>query len=86
MLATGSVAATAARIALGLEETRRDLGLSVRQVAQLAGVSPATVHKLEAGRNVQPALVIRVATALTITELHTPQKPDVTFPSVWAAS
>jgi transcriptional regulator with XRE-family HTH domain len=61
---------TTERVALAIPEQRRGLGLSVRRLAILSGVSRDTITKLERGGHVDPALVVRVATALTVLELY----------------
>jgi predicted transcriptional regulator len=58
------------RVALAIPEQRRELGLSVRRLAILSGVSRDSITKLEGGGHVHPALVVRVATALTVLELY----------------
>jgi transcriptional regulator with XRE-family HTH domain len=60
-------------MALTIAEARSDLGVSQRELARLSGVSATTVRKLERGRgHVDPALVIRLASTLTVLELHEP--------------
>jgi DNA-binding XRE family transcriptional regulator len=70
--------ATAQRVALAIPEQRRELGLSVRRLARLSGVSRDTITKLERGGYVDPALTVRVATALTVLGLYAePQWPPL---------
>ena len=46
-------------------ETRTALGWSVEQVAQMAGVKPITIEKIEAGKfNVSLDIMVRVADVL----------------------
>lgn len=48
-------------------ETRTALGWSVEQVAQMAGVKPVTIEKIEAGKfNVSLDIMVRVADVLSI--------------------
>jgi transcriptional regulator with XRE-family HTH domain len=61
-----------ARLAMAIAEQRTDLGLSLRDVEKLSGVSRPTIAKLERGGRVNPALVVRVATALNVIELASP--------------
>jgi transcriptional regulator with XRE-family HTH domain len=65
------------RAALAVPEQRRDLGLSLSELARLAGVSRSTVTRVERGGRVDPALVLRVAAALTVLELYAPSKGDL---------
>ena len=47
-------------------ETRTALGWSVEQVAQMAGVKPITIEKIEAGKfNVSLDIMVRVADVLS---------------------
>ncbi len=47
-------------------ETRTALGWSVEQVAQMAGVKPVTIEKIEAGKfNVSLDIMVRVADVLS---------------------
>lgn len=47
-------------------ETRTALGWSVEQVAQMAGVKPITIEKIEAGKiNVSFDIMVRVADVLS---------------------
>jgi transcriptional regulator with XRE-family HTH domain len=67
---------TTARVALAIPEQRRGLGLSLRQLERLSGVSRNTIARIERGGRVHPALMVRVATALMVLELHAePQLP-----------
>jgi len=61
---------TTACVAFAIPEQRRELRLSVRELARLSGVSRDTISRLEHGGQVSPALVVRVATALTVVELY----------------
>jgi transcriptional regulator with XRE-family HTH domain len=49
-----------------LGRLRRSRRLTLRQVAALAGVSPATVRRIEIGWPVTPAMIERVAAALGV--------------------
>jgi transcriptional regulator with XRE-family HTH domain len=66
---------TTERVALAIPEQRRELGLSLRQLARLTGVSRATIAKLEHGGHIDPVLLLRVATALLVLELHADSFP-----------
>ncbi len=66
---------TAERVALAIPEQRRELGLSVHQLARCSGVSRDTITKLERGGRVDPALVVHVAAALMVLELHSEPEP-----------
>lgn len=47
-----------------LSEARRASNLSLRDVAQAAGVSRARVHELESSENVETASILRIAGAM----------------------
>ena len=48
------------------KETRTALGWSVEQVAQMAGVKPITIEKIESGKfNVSLDIMVRVADVLS---------------------
>ncbi len=50
-----------------LRQLRRSRGLSQKDLGQLAGVSPGTVYRLEAGlRGAYPGTVRKLATALEV--------------------
>lgn len=57
---------------MAVGEQRVDLGLSLRDVERLSGVSRPTITKIERGGCVNPALVVRVASALNTFELSMP--------------
>jgi transcriptional regulator with XRE-family HTH domain len=64
------------RLALVVPEQRAELGVSVSQLARLAQVSRSTVTKVERGGRVNPALLLRIASALTTIELYAaPEEP-----------
>jgi transcriptional regulator with XRE-family HTH domain len=65
------------RIALAVGEARRDLGLSLRELSRWSGVSRDTISRLERGDDVRPDLIVRVAAALVVLELHAPQPVTV---------
>jgi transcriptional regulator with XRE-family HTH domain len=58
--------ATVARIIAAIPEGRLDHGLSQRQLAALSGVSATTIRKLERGGRINPALLVRLGTALVV--------------------
>ncbi len=58
------------RVALALRDRRRDMGISRRELAECAGVSPATIVRLEEGTRVRPSSVTRVAVAMAAFELY----------------
>jgi transcriptional regulator with XRE-family HTH domain len=60
------------RLADVVTEQRADLGLSLRDLEALSGISRRTITKLERGGRVSPALIVRVASALNVVELITP--------------
>lgn len=49
-----------------LEWHRRDAMLSQRELAEKAGVSPATIVRIEAGKDVHPKTVRKLAEALGV--------------------
>ena len=55
---------------MAVGEGRLDHGLSQRQLARLSGVSRPTIAKIEAGGHVHPALVVRLAAALLVLDVH----------------
>jgi len=61
------------RVAISLPEARLDHGLSRRALAELSGVPESTIRKAESGGQVDPALLVRLATALVILDLYQPQ-------------
>ena len=69
-MATNGTTPTVARIAASLAEARLDHGLSQRELARLSGVTRATIAKIEAGGRVRPALVVRLAAALLVLDVH----------------
>jgi DNA-binding XRE family transcriptional regulator len=58
------------RIGLAVEEARTEHSLSKAGLARLAGVSSATVRRLEGGNNVRPDLAVRIALAMTVVDLY----------------
>jgi len=52
----------------GLERHRRNRGLSQRALAELSGVSPATIYELETGRrpDPRPSTLAKIADALGV--------------------
>jgi predicted transcriptional regulator len=64
---------TTTRLLASIPEQRRDLGLSLRELARLSGVSRATIAKLDTGRPVDEALAMRVA--VTLIELYSEPEP-----------
>jgi transcriptional regulator with XRE-family HTH domain len=66
---------TTTRLLASIPEQRRDLGLSLRELARLSGVSRPTIAKLEAGRPVDEALAMRLAVTLTVFELYSEPEP-----------
>ena len=53
------------QLGIDFKETRTALGWSVEQVAQMAGVKPITIEKIEAGKfNVSLDIMVRVADVL----------------------
>jgi transcriptional regulator with XRE-family HTH domain len=69
------------RLALAIPEQRRELGLSLSEVARLARVSRSTVTKLERGGRIDPVLVIQLGLVLTVLEVYRPAAPDE-FPAL----
>jgi len=65
----------AARIELALPEQRRDLDVSLRELARLSGVSRSTITRLERGGRIEPRLLMQIAATLTLLELYTPMPP-----------
>src|SRR5262249_46287242 len=62
------------RMARTCAQTRTALGLSQRELSRLSAVSASTIRKLEQGRHVDDALVIRLATTMLVLE-HQRRKP-----------
>ena len=58
------------RVAAAVPEQRRELGLSVTQLAHVARVSRSTIGKIERGGHVRPELLLRIASALMTLELY----------------
>ena len=58
------------RIAISLPEARLGHGLSQRALARLSGVSASTISRLESGRQVNPALLLRVGAALVVLDVY----------------
>ena len=50
----------------GLRRHRQDAALSVRDLAVRSGVSPATIVRAEAGREMNPSTIRKLAEALEI--------------------
>ena len=82
------------RIGLAVLQARSEYLLSERELARLAGVSRATLHKLEQGSLVRPDLAIKIAAAVMVIDVYgKPPEPStpwlVPLPSekeeVWAA-
>jgi transcriptional regulator with XRE-family HTH domain len=65
------------RIATAVPEQRRELDLSLQELARLSGVSRSTISKLEHGKPVQPSLLMQLAATLTLVELYTPNTAPV---------
>ena len=73
--------ATLKRVQLVAQEQRIELGLSPGQLAELSGISRATIASVEAGRPVDPAIVVRLASVLNTVELATPHEDGAQSPS-----
>jgi transcriptional regulator with XRE-family HTH domain len=58
------------RIAMSLPVARLDHGLSQRALAQLSGVSATTIRKLESGRRIDPALLLRIGATLVVLDVY----------------
>jgi hypothetical protein len=58
------------RLILSLAEQRRDLGLSLRQLGELASYSGETVRLVEADRARNPVTVCHLRLALLVFELY----------------
>lgn len=61
-----------ARIALAIPAQRAAVGLSLTKTAELAGVSRATLVRVERGQRVLPKNVFKLAWTLTLCELNMP--------------
>ena len=68
MPAAQSTALTS-RIGLALREALLEHGLSESEVARMAAVSRATVHKLASDRAIRTDLAMRVAAALVVVDV-----------------
>ena len=68
---------TLQRVALAVGEQRLDLGVSLRTLERCSGVSRATIRKIERGGRVNPALLVRVAGALSTLELYRDRSPKL---------
>jgi DNA-binding XRE family transcriptional regulator len=64
------------RIAFAVSEARASHGLSEAQLAALAGVSRATVHKLERTGRIRPDLAVRIAIAVAVCDLYAHPAPE----------
>jgi DNA-binding XRE family transcriptional regulator len=65
------------RIGLAVEEARTEHSLSKAGLARLAGVSSATVRRLEGGGSIRPnPLAVRIALAMTVVDLYAPPAPS----------
>jgi predicted transcriptional regulator len=74
------------RLALAVPEARRDLDLSLSELARLANVSRATVTKIDHGRPVDPALLVQVASTLLVLDVIAPAAdPAEALVEGWAA-
>jgi transcriptional regulator with XRE-family HTH domain len=60
------------RIGLAIPEQRADAGLSLSELARLAGVSRSTLTKIERGRPIEPRLLLQIAAVLTLLEVYAP--------------
>ncbi|MGH3085099.1 MAG: helix-turn-helix domain-containing protein [Gaiellaceae bacterium] len=65
-----------ARIAAAVAEALHDLDVPDCEVARGTGVSRPTVAKIRAGRPVRPDLLMKVAAALLVYELHSELGPE----------
>jgi transcriptional regulator with XRE-family HTH domain len=66
------------RVALAIPERRVELGLSLNELARVACVSRSKLVRIESGVRLGPPLVVQVALALLVLELHaafTPPAP-----------
>jgi transcriptional regulator with XRE-family HTH domain len=63
------------RVSLAIPEQRRELDLSLSELARVSGVSRSTLTRVERGGRVGDALVVKVASALLALELHAPPAP-----------
>jgi transcriptional regulator with XRE-family HTH domain len=71
------------RVAERFKLARREAGLSLRQVAERAGLAASTVHKIEAGRLVPSlAVCIRLADALDQRISYFVEEGDTDHPDV----
>lgn len=75
------------RVALAVGEQREDLGLSIRELSRVTGVSRWTLARLEAGQPVDPETLIWVAATLNVLELCRPpaRLPELMTDGRWVA-
>jgi hypothetical protein len=60
------------RIARAIPEQRRELGLTVEEIAALADVHRVDVTRADRGLPVEPSVLMRLAVTMIALELHTP--------------
>jgi transcriptional regulator with XRE-family HTH domain len=65
-----------AKVRAALPEALVDLGTSDRELAAVTGVSRPTISKIRRGQNVRPDLLVKVAAALLVFELHAGPTPE----------
>jgi len=68
---------TLQRVADAIPGQRASLQLSLNQLARCSRVSRGTIRRIERGQQVDPALLLRVAGALTTLELYSPSEDDL---------
>jgi transcriptional regulator with XRE-family HTH domain len=66
---------TRARIVSSLGEARRDLGLSQRELARLAGVHVRTIERVESGQRVSDRTLVRICQVLVPLSAFQPPAP-----------
>ena len=58
----------AALIGASIKEARKSLNLTQQQLGERVGVQPAQISKIESGRNLTIATIVRVLNALGLTD------------------
>jgi transcriptional regulator with XRE-family HTH domain len=61
------------RVARAVPEARLEHRISQRRLAELAGVSPTTISRLEGGKRVRPGLLVRIASAVFVLDVYRSQ-------------
>ena len=66
------------RIVATIAEALSEHGITQFELAELAGVGRSSIQKVERGERIEPRLVMKLATALAVLDLHSPIAVPVT--------